>query len=337
MNANDRKRLRAAVLRREAQERNSVNTINLGADIGNATTSIANADGALAFFPSFVAAINVRPYQGATRIKTDRHHISIDGINAIVGADAIDIYGHDTLMADAYSAQDAYKRYLEPSSLYALLAGISTAYPDADDLNVNLGTGAPLSIFEPHAEAIRTHYLRSFAYAYNGHARRVTFTDVQIYGEGMEALRLLPANLRTGNVAVHDLGGRTYNVILFKNGARRAEKTFDLGIDRLLGSIPSVSNDPGARWAIQSDMRTNKKAHTAIRQAMESATHQAIGQIERKVNLPAADRHVLLGGGAVYLKDVLKSKYGKPVIVLNDKAPEAANAIAYARAISGVM
>lgn len=312
-----------------------MNTITLGADIGNATVSVATVDGSVVFFPSFVATIGARPYSGTGN--PNRHHISMGGENALVGIDAIDGIGADTLMADAYTAQDAYRRYLDTPSLYALLAGVAAATTD-DHLTVNLGTGAPLSIFEPYGETIATHFRRRFDFTYNGRARSATFTSVRVYGEGMEAIRLLPEELRAGNVAIHDLGGRTWNTLLFKDGALRAYRTHDLGVERLLSAIPSlVSSDQAVRWALQAEMRASSKAHPDIRVAMGEVVKRALKSIERKVNLPAADRHALLGGGAVYLPAPIKALYGKPAIILNDKAPEAANAIAYAKAASEVL
>lgn len=334
MNAADRKRLRAAVLRHAAQGEATMNAITLGADLGNATVSVATVDGSVVFFPSFVATMGVRTYSGKGNAR--RHHISMDGINVLVGVDAIDAIGTDTLMADAYTAQDAFTRYLDMPSLYALLAGVAAAASE-DHLTVNLGTGAPLSIFEPHGETIAAHFRRRFDFTYNGRDRSVTFANVQVYGEGMEAIRLLPEAQQAGNVAIHDIGGRTWNTLLFKDGALRAYRTHDLGVERLLSSLPAlVSTDSAVRWAMQAEMRANAKSHPDVRVAMAEVVKRALKTIERKVNLPAADRHVLLGGGAVYLPAVIKAVYNKPVLTLNDKAPEAANAIAYAKAASEV-
>lgn len=306
----------------------------VGADIGNATTSIAKPDGVVSFFPSAFTWMGVRPYDGLSKIATSLHHITYNGRNYIVGNEALDMPGVDTLLAE--SGAEAHKRYLEDVSLLCFLAGVSAAFPATDTVGVRLATGAPLSIFEAWGGEIAKRYKGSHEYTYNGHKRRVVVEEVQVYGEGREALRLLKADQRGGNVAVHDLGGKTWNVLLFKDGALKTFRTFDLGTERLLDNVRAVSKDPAARWALQSEMRQNPKAHAAIRAEIEREVDAALGVIERKVALPKADRHALIGGGATYLGTPLKARYNAPSTLLNGKAPEGANALAYALAASEV-
>lgn len=309
--------------------------IIVGVDIGNATTSVATADGRIAaFFPSFVSAVGIAPFQGISRVVTTRHHIGHNGVNAIVGADALDnnIAG-DTLLAE-YDQSEAYKRYLEPGSLYCFLAGISVAFPDVDMLGIRMATGAPLSIYQAHSDKIKKHYRGEHVYTYNGHQRKIVVSDVQVFGEGLEVLRLLPVGERLGRIAVHDIGGRTWNVALFKDGAIVGGRTYDAGIDRLLGRISSVTNQPGAVWQMQQEMRRSAKAHADVRSDLDRLLNGVLDGIERKVRIDKADRHLLVGGGAVYLSDVIRRRYKTPVQVLNSDAPEMANALAYALAAS---
>lgn len=309
----------------------------IGADIGNATTSVVTHPArSSAFFPSFVATVGVGAYEGLSKIATTRHHLSVDGANVLVGAEAFDGgLGADSLLAE-YGQADAWKRYTDPRSLYCLLAGISAAFVEADAIGVRLATGAPLSIFQTHAEEIKRRFLGEHRYTYNGHARTVVVRDVQVYGEGREVLRLLPAEQRRGRIAVHDLGGRTWNVLLFKDGALLGAKTYDMGIDKLLNAITSVSSDPGARWALRQEMRRSGKAHSTARAELERLIGQALDVIERKIPLGGAERHALVGGGAFDLLPVLRARYKAPAQVLNGDAPEGANAAAYALAASEV-
>lgn len=309
--------------------------IVIGADIGNATTTVvAHGISRASFFPSFVASLNVG-YDGLSKIETDRHHISHDGHEALIGADAVEGHGGDTLLMN-YDQADAWKRYTHPRSLWCFLAGVSAAFPAADAVGVRLATGAPLSIFEAYAAEIRKAYQGTHEYRYNGHARRVIVSDVQIYGEGRELLRLLPAAERRGRIAVHDLGGRTWNVLLFKDGALIGARTFDRGIERLLDSVKAMPTDPGARWAVQSEMRRNPKAHAPIRAELDRLIGNALEEIESKVRIDKAERHALAGGGAIYLPIAIKRRYGAPSVVLNGEQPEAANAVAYALAAAEV-
>lgn len=310
--------------------------IIIGSDIGNATTTVVarGASGArTSFFPSFVTDLEVGSYEGLSKIATTRHHISYEGSNALVGADALDSMGAVTLLS-AFDQADAWKRYTHARSLWCFLAGISAAFPQADTLGVRLATGAPLSIYQAHGDAIRRRYLGEHRYSYNGHARRVVVEDVKVYGEGREALRLLPETERAGRVAVHDIGGRTWNVLLFKDGDLIGSQTFDVGVDRLLDRVKAMPVDPGARWTIQAEMRANAKAHPAIRAELERLIVQALGVIELKVRIDKAERHALLGGGALLLPALIKRRYSASAAVLNGDAPESANAHAYALALA---
>lgn len=317
-------------------QRGPYEPITIGADIGNATTSVvARGLNRGAFFPSFVATVGVQPYEGLSKIATDRHHLSVNGAHALIGADAFaGGLGADTLLAE-YEPADAWRRYTDPRSLYCLLAGISAAFVEADCIGVQLATGAPLSIYQARAAEISQALIGTHEYSYNGHRRKVIIKDVQVFGEGREALRLLPVDARRGRIAVHDLGGRTWNVLLFKDGALLGAKTYDLGIDKLLNAIPFVSTDPGARWALRQNLRQHAKHDASVRKALDTLLMQALDVIERKIPLGGADQHALLGGGAFDLAPILKARYkGAGMTILNGEAPEGANAAAYALAAS---
>jgi hypothetical protein len=320
-----------------ATPRGPYDPIIVGADIGNATTTVVahGQQPRVAFFPSFIATLGVGAYEGLSKIETTRHHISAGGANAVIGSDALDHMGADTLLMEA-DQDDAWRRYTNDRSLFCFLAGISAAFVQADAVGVTLATGAPLSIYQAHGEAIRRRYIGTHEYSYNGHARKVIVKDVKVYGEGREVLRLLPPEERRGRVAVHDLGGRTWNVLFFKDGALVGARTFDLGIERLLSACRSVSSDPGARWLLQQELRRGGKAHGAARAELEGLIADALHTIEQKVRIDKAERHALVGGGAVYLPPVLMRRYRVPATIVNGDAPEAVNALAYALAASEV-
>jgi hypothetical protein len=303
----------------------------VGADIGNATTAVATLPNGGSFLPSALTRLGVRPYDGMPVRGTSRHHIGYDKIQAIIGADALDLPGVDTLLSD--SAVGA-KRYTEQASLLCLFAGVSAAL-DGDVLGVRLATGMPLSLFEAHgAEVVKT--LKGLhTYLYNGQQRRLLIADVKVYGEGREAWRLLSDEQRRGNVAIHDIGGRTWNVLLFRDGALRGARTYDFGIERMLDAIPAAPAGVSERWALQTEMRKSSKAHADIRAALESViTTEALATIERKIALGSAQRHAVLGGGAPFVAGVLRKRYGVDVVTLGGDAPETANARAYALALA---
>lgn len=319
-----------------APARQPLEPIVIGADIGNATTSIARADGTAAFFPSVLTTHALGAYDGMPISGTSRHHIDYetrDGtLHAVVGADALEMNGAETILNETAAA---HVRYTEDVSLLCFLAGVSAAFPEASTVAVRLATGAPISLFEAHGAEIAQRYQGEHRYRYNGRERRVVVEGVQVLGEGREAWRLLTAEQRRGNVAIHDVGGKTWNVLLFKDGALKAARTFDYGTERLLDAVPLAPKGPIERWALQTDLRRNPKAQQAVRAQIERAISAALDVIDRKVALPQAHRHALIGGGAIYVAPLLKRRYSAPTVTLNGEAPESANAVAYAMAMAG--
>lgn len=308
--------------------------ITVGVDIGNATTSVATAAGMRAFFPSALTTFGIGAYGGLSKIATSQHHIVYGDTRAIIGADAFEMQGAYTLLREG---GNAHERYTDEPSFLCFLAGISAAFPDTDTIGIRLATGAPLSLFEAYGADIARRYQGAHEYQYNGHARRIVVDRVTIYGEGREAWRLLTPAQRRGNVAIHDVGGRTWNVLFFKDGNLKRSHTFNVGVDRLLDAVPAVAREPGIRWDLQVEMRQNAKAHGTIRREIDriiGGRNGVLEMIERKLALPQAGLHCVMGGGACYLPGPLKARYGKPAITLGGDAPETANALAYALAAS---
>lgn len=304
----------------------------VGIDIGNATCSATNGERSV-FFPSFYATSR-RGYQGIGGIASDRHHIGYQGVNYVIGAGALELPAHDSLMNEALPENEAYKRYISDQSVAAFLSAISALYPDAETLdNVTIGTGAPLSIYEAHGKTIADRLVGRHEYTYMGRPRVTTISDVTVYGECLQALRLLPADQIVGKVGTHDIGGGTYGAALHFNGEKVRGKSYRAGIDRLMSDMPTVPGDPGARWDIQREMRRDAKAATAIRQEIGKSILDTLKIIEVKIPFDQCDRHIVIGGGASYAAPIIKAKYRKPVIVLGGSAPEMVNAQSYLKAL----
>lgn len=325
----DRKRLRAAILLRETRENRTMEIV--GADIGNATTSVVSGD-QVVFFPSFVAETR-RPYQGGPV-----HHVTYEGQGYIVGEDALSVPGHDSLMADALQERDAYKRYLSARSFAAFLAGVSALFPRQDHIDVQLGTGAPLGFYEAFSAPLVARYQGDHAYAYQGRARTLTVHACNIYGEGRAVIALLTPEQADGPVSLHDIGGRTYNVQNMFNGTPKGEGgSYDSGVDRMLHDMPHlVPTSPAARWEMQAEMWSDPKAYPEVRRELMASIKRLLSVIETKQKINRAERHIVIGGGAHLAAPVIKSVYKKPVIVLGGAAPQSVNAQAYARLMERV-
>lgn len=319
-------RLRAALLLKEQE----VMTTRIGIDIGNATTTATNGERTV-FFPSFYATTR-RGYEGLGGVSHDRHHITHEDHHYIIGAGAADVAGYDSLMNEAYQEHEAWQRYISPQSIAAMLAAISALYPHESRVEAEIGTGAPISVYRAHGQQIADHLSRTYTYAAMGRPREAVITAT-VYGEGLHALRLVTPEILAGRVCVHDIGGRTWGCGFYSDGELKRERSYSAGIDRLLGDL-AITSDPGSRWTIQREMRESRKAHPALRAEIERSIAQHLATMETKIPLVNAQRHVLIGGGAVYAESVIKARYrGVPIVMLGDGSPETVNAIAYLRAL----
>ena len=307
--------------------------IRVGADIGNATTTIAVDDQVVSFLPSFVSP-QAGEYEGMSRITTDRHHIVYGRTAYVVGADAPGEMGYDSLLTKAAPGEE-WRRYTSDRAIVVFLAALSAAYPQADRLAVRLATGAPMSVYEEHGAAIAKRYSGEHRYTYNGHERIVNVVECVVHGEGSQVMTWVDPALRLGNVVVHDIGGRTYNAIAYKDGAMIGKpKTLALGVEHLLDRV-AVSSDPAARFAMLGKMRGDAKAHADVRRRLIDLLGVGLETLNGKINLSKVHRHLVIGGGAEFLAAALRvsALTGGEVITLGGDRPETVNALSYAAAL----
>jgi len=240
--------------------------ITIGVDIGNATTSATDSKGGRrAFFPSVIASVGIPDYTGLGRgehVQRSRH-LKYGERNFIIGEEAFWEMGARPLLSER---DEPWRRYVTDESLVCFLASIAEMYPEADDVAITLGTGAPLSLFEAHAPAIKQRYEGSHSFTYMGLERKVIVSRAEVFGEGREAIRLLSPVQRQGKLALFDLGGRTLNVAAFNNGSYQRSYTTDFGIERLFTLMRDlVDQEPASRWKLMREMRSSPKAHSNIR------------------------------------------------------------------------
>ena len=310
--------------------------VTVGMDVGNATTSgvVIGEKERTSFFPSLIASVGVQAYDGMERVASGHHHILYRGTNYVVGEEAIHEMGFYSLRNEL-AASAAWTRYVGNESIACFLAGVASMFPDVDVVSIDLGTGAPLSMYQAHGKEIRKVLRGEHEFSYNGHQRKVLVNRVECYGEGREVLRLVPREERMGKIAVYDLGGRTLNTVFFLNGAEKRVVTKDFGIDRLFQRLPSIDRDLAVQWQIMREMRESSRNHQDVREGLLSLLSAALDIIAREVALGLAERHYVIGGGAFLLAQALKAKKFGSVRILHEHAPEAANAKAYALAMRG--
>lgn len=306
--------------------------IIVGLDVGNATTTVATDGKVRAFFPSFRATVGVSAYTGLPLVKTTGGHISRAKHHAVIGCDALDEPGADTLLR-ALPEDRAHERYTSDATIDTILVALGSAFPEPHTIGVRLGMGMPVSIAAAHGGHVAQRLKGAYDFTHQGRERRVIFDEVRIFGEGQEAHRLLTPAQLAGPIAIHDIGGRTYNLSVYRDGALRWSSSMDLGIDVLLNRVPGVSPSPSVRWTLMNELRANLKAHAQVRKDLGGLLLETVITWENKVMLESAVRHIVIGGGAAFLAPVLKGRYNKDVITLGDAGSERINALSYAKAM----
>ena len=299
-------------------------------DVGNASTTAVVSGAVAAHFPSFVARFGVGSYAGDAVLRRDGGHITWDGQHAFIGCDALRIAGYDSLLA-ALPEGDAHQRYTAPASIMTLLAAIGSAIPEPEYLSIALGTGVPKSV-EPHAASIGKALTGRYDFVHHGRPRRIDIVTCQVFVEASQVHRLLTPAQRAGDVAIHDLGGRTYGVHGVSDGAYRGGRSYPLGMDVILDGISGISTDPGARLETLRALAANPKHDPALRRQIVAGLRDAIKVAAVKSPLARVRSHVVIGGAAWALAEALRAEYSGADVVVPDYAA-AANALSYAAAM----
>lgn len=299
-------------------------------DVGNASTTAVVGGKIAAHFPSFIARFGVGAYTGDPVRRTDGGHISWKGQHAAIGCEALRHPGYDTLLA-ALPEGEAHQRYTAPASIMTLLTAIGSAIPEAEYISVILGTGVPKSV-EPHAATIARALTGAYDFTHHGRQRRIEIVECRVFVEASQVHRLLTPEQRRGDVAIHDLGGRTYGVHGIADGAYRGGRSYPLGMDLILDGINGISTDPAARLETLRALSANPKHDPALRRQIVGELREAIKVASVKSPLARVQTHVVIGGAAALMAEALKAEYPAARIAALPDAI-AANALSYAAAM----
>jgi hypothetical protein len=305
----------------------------LTADFGNATATLVDADGKVVLFtPSIMTQIGVRAYTGKPSVVANGGHITLGNEHAVVGLPALDYHGVDTLLQELPGEQ-AHQRYTATRTKLAMLALIGSAIPEPQTIAIDLRTNAPVRVVADHAAAITKALTGVYDVCHQGRPRRIILASVTLFAEGgIHLLSLLPDAKQYGKVALWDVGGGTHGLLLANNGMVRYHDTLAPGIERLLDGL-GVNRDASVRWQLRQDMRRNSKAHKDVRDGLSASITANLDAYAVKVPWHTAERHVLFGGGAYDLADVLrKDARSKDAEIIIIDEPETANARAMGRA-----
>ena len=297
--------------------------VDVAADVGNARTVVLVRSGADEA-PTAIMMPSIRTLHGAFahdlfaarglpagswgRLGRDEHIIERDGIERFVGMLAVEHIGAKS------SGRGSDQRYYDGTTLDFILAGIAAALPKAARITVNLTTMIPFGLWTL-AQKVEQALRGTHKAVYNGRAVEITIRSVTVRREGEAAFAALEGDT-SGPVVLIDGGGRTINIVLFRDGEVRSGKTLELGVQAALDNLDRVLVGRGLRALT---LRERGELENALignadygiivhgervmigadaRRQLDATAHALAQEVHACVPLEMARRVVFVGGAA---------------------------------------
>ncbi|MGL5330625.1 MAG: hypothetical protein ACRDD7_15245 [Peptostreptococcaceae bacterium] len=124
------------------------------------------------------------------------------------------------------------KRQTLPLFLYAI-----SQSTNKEDVKLVMGLPKYQLDNDEYVNEIKSQYMREFKFKLDGDWRNLRVHDVILFPEGMGAYYTITNDLRDKYVILIDIGGSTFNILLFKNGEFIKAETLPFGSLNLLNDI----------------------------------------------------------------------------------------------------
>ena len=304
-------------------ETNPARVVEVTADIGNARSVVLVREAESAT-PTAVTMPSIRSLHGAfsyelfaarglaagswSKLRSGEHVLERDGTERYVGALAAEF------APAASSGRGSDARYSDGTTLDFILAGIAAALPGATKIAAKLTTMLPISLYHL-APGVVAALRGTHRFIYNGRAITLTIGAVEVKREGEAAFAAIDGDT-SGNVVLVDVGGRTANVALFKDGTYRTGATLELGVQAALDNLDKALIGRGLRPLSLTERDELEAALIAgrdysivhagasvrvddiARGQLDTTAHALAQELQAKVKLDQARRVVFVGGGA---------------------------------------
>jgi hypothetical protein len=330
-------------------------TIILGGDFGNSETSVAYRKGRGVqhlTFPSYLGSgnyaelIRVRRGAGGTGdLEEDEFALSHRGANLFVGRLALE------QARDATTGRGNAARYSNGHTLRLLLTACAKLF--REDVTIRLITGLPVGLFSEEEKArVRASLCGTHTVVFNGRERTIVVEAVGVMMEGAAVLH--DVALEAVNQCVIDIGGGSTDLFWANGRKPRYERCVGYGEgvekigEHLRASVQAISgvgrrlSDDELRRVLRAyaERQSLPPLHTrgkplTINGELEAAVRAVGEELSTFVGRAWADADGvassaayarLIGGGAYYLKPILKGAI--PHLSVPEH-PERANAVAY--------
>lgn len=323
----------------------------IGFDPGNSESTLTWRQGAVSrhlTIPSFVGSgrlqelRRVRSAAGGGALRRDEVALVYHGASHFVGQLAIDE------SRDATAARNDVSRYWNGHTIRLLLALAAQANITGA---VRVMTGLPVSAWTPESKRlVQQSLIGEHLYTVNGKDRSLVVEAAGVMMEGAAVLASAP--LVDAPQAVIDIGGRTTD-LFWSYGVRPVAQrchAAEIGVERAGDLLRQETLEKHGRELTDQELRSilhacvtgraphvfNRGAPLVLNGSLDAALATVGQQIvsyvgarwgdDRGVVASEAARVVLIGGGAHYFGEVLRSAIPHLEI---PKAPELANALGY--------
>jgi hypothetical protein len=205
----------------EMPEATGTTKLDLVIDIGNSETYALGVVGGFMGKPLRLPSIkSVRGANAAALLSSrgragdwralaaDEHVVTAKGVDRFVGQLAVRSATFPT------SARGSEERYSDGWNLDFLYAAVGKLTGNSDRVQARIITGLPFDLWGGFQGVVKSALKGSHEFQYNGVAKRLTVTSVEVEREGHSAWWALPAAWKTGLVLVLDWGGHTCNILL---------------------------------------------------------------------------------------------------------------------------
>lgn len=160
---------------------------------------------------------------------------------------------------------------------------------------------------------------KTFEFKYKGSERKVTIKRLGVIGEGFATYFDIPKAIRStgGNLAIGDIGGRTFNVSTFINGKQDKVCTLNMGLLDIKTDMLKELKKQGKDWDINTVENLIKNDKLKITdEDKKSFINRAVNQLKiYKIDISLFD-WFLTGGGAEDIGEtILEETFGKNTLM----------------------
>lgn len=186
--------------------------------------------------------------------------------------------------------------------------------------NVKLVVGLPQYQLEEnkYVNEIKEKFIGKFSFMLNGDNREINVLDITIFPEGMGAYYTIENDLSNKDIVLIDIGGSTFNVLLFSNGEFKKAKTLSFGSLNLLNDVRErVMKLHGGRHSIDDVANYMQRGRVGkTDDKMEYVTELSQPYIDDLKSLldlefsPAGVEYYLTGGGVEVFAECIINNLG---------------------------